>query len=493
MRTTIIILWCGAMLAASFSWAETKPNVILVLADQWRAQATGYAGDPNLEGKTPVLDQLASTGINFKNAVSCTPVCTPYRGILLTGQYPLKHGLFVNDVPLDPDALTMAKIFKQAGYDTAAIGKWHVDGYGREVYIPEERHQGFDYWKVLECTHSYNRSLYYEQNDPTQKIWDGYDAFAQTKDAEAYIAARNKDDKPFLLYLAWGPPHNPYEAAPDEYKRMFNPNDLILRPNVDATQPDSAVRRDLAGYYAHCVALDDALGRLLKTLEEKGMADDTIVLFTSDHGDMLGSHKQIRKQRPWDESIRVPFLVRYPAKIEGGQTFSMPINTPDILPTLLGLSGVSVPKSIDGTDYSAVILGEKPEPTDHAALIACYAPFGEWTRPGGGREYRGVRTPRYTYVRTLQDGPWLLFDNESDPYQQNNLVNTAQNKEIQAKLETQLQTLLKKTDDAFEPGLNLITKWGFPYEDSGARRGNLREYRIDPPRSPAETNTEKIE
>ncbi|MCB0124492.1 MAG: sulfatase-like hydrolase/transferase, partial [Caldilineaceae bacterium] len=197
----------------------TKPNIIYIFGDQWRAQATGYAGDPNVQ--TPNIDRLAGESINLRNAVSTCPLCTAYRGSLLTGQYALTHGLFVNDVPLDPGGTTLGKIFAQNGYDTAWIGKWHVDGHGRDTYIPPERHQGFDYWRALECTHDYNRSYYYADASDEMRQWEGYDAFAQTREAEAYIRAHARDgnpEKPFLLVLSWGPPHNPYGTAPEEYR-----------------------------------------------------------------------------------------------------------------------------------------------------------------------------------------------------------------------------------------------------------------------------------
>jgi arylsulfatase A-like enzyme len=219
------------LVAACFSLcAEAKPNVLFVLADQWRAQATTWENDPNLVGKTPVLDKLAKESVNFKYAVSCTPVCTPYRGCLLTGQYPLKHKLIVNDVSLSSDALSIAEVYAENGYDTAYIGKWHVDGRGRTSYIPRERRQGFDYWKVLECTHEYNNSSYYAQDDATKKVWPEYDAFAQTKDAQTYIAGRKKTDKPFLMILSWGPPHNPYEAAPEAYRKLPQRSCRLLCP-----------------------------------------------------------------------------------------------------------------------------------------------------------------------------------------------------------------------------------------------------------------------
>ncbi|MGB2956833.1 MAG: sulfatase-like hydrolase/transferase, partial [Anaerolineales bacterium] len=127
-----------------------KPNIVFVLTDQWRAQATGYGGDPNV--KTPNLDALASRSISFENAVSVCPVCTPHRASLMTGRYPLSTGMFMNDLYLPGDELCMGEIFEKAGYETAYIGKWHLDGHGRDVFIPKNRRQGFDYWKVLECT-----------------------------------------------------------------------------------------------------------------------------------------------------------------------------------------------------------------------------------------------------------------------------------------------------------------------------------------------------
>jgi len=135
-----------------------RPNLVFIFADQWRAQSTGYAG--NKDVRTPNLDRLAKQSVNFSNAVSGCPVCTPYRGSLLTGQYWLTHGLFYNDKPLNPDAMTIGKVYSKAGYETGYIGKWHIDGHGRSSFIPEERRQGFKFWKVCECTHNYNKSLY---------------------------------------------------------------------------------------------------------------------------------------------------------------------------------------------------------------------------------------------------------------------------------------------------------------------------------------------
>jgi arylsulfatase A-like enzyme len=355
----------------SLSAAETalkRPNIVFLFADQWRASAMGYSGDPNV--KTPHLDNLAKESINFETAVSVCPVCTPYRAALLTGRYPTTTGMFMNDLYLPGKELCMGEIFKDAGYDTAYIGKWHLDGHGRSSYIPPERRQGFDYWKVAECDHGYQKSHYYTGDSNEKKFWEGYDAFAQTKDAGKYISDHAKGGKPYLLVVSYGTPHFPHGTAPDEYKNLYNPAQLKLAPNVSEAMKDSA-RKELQGYYAHCTALDKCVGDLVQVLKDSGAADNTILVFTSDHGEMMGAHAVVpcTKQYPWDESILVPFLLRYPEGLgKEGRKVKLPINTPDILPTLLSLSGVSIPKTVEGEDLSSVAKGVAPE-KDRAALM----------------------------------------------------------------------------------------------------------------------------
>jgi arylsulfatase A-like enzyme len=448
-----------------------KPNLVFVFSDQHRAQAAGYSGDPNV--KTPVMDGLARQSLNFTTAVSGMPVCAPYRASLLTGQYPLSHGVFVNDVCLGQGAVSMAQAFSAAGYDTAYIGKWHLDGHGRSSYIPPERRQGFDHWQVLECTHDYNHSYYYSGNDPQLRLWEGYDAAAQTRAAQDYIRSHPKD-QPFLLVLSWGPPHNPYDTAPDKFRRLYDPAHLTLRPNVRMENEQKPYRQhtldprdELAGYYAHVAALDACLGQLLATLDEEQLSEDTLFVYTSDHGDMLWSHGEWRKQWPMDESILVPLLLRYPAGFGlQGRSIDLPLNTPDLMPTLLGLCGVEIPLTVEGNNYASFLRGEETAKVE-AALIACINPFSEFQPAWGGREYRGVRTRRYTYVRDLS-GPWLLFDNLIDPYQLDNLCGRLKSGAVQAQLESILQRLLQERRDPFLPGHEVMRAWGYPMDESGA-------------------------
>ena len=437
---------------------DEKPNVVFVFADQWRAQATGYAGDPNV--RTPHLDALSKEGVNFTTAVSNCPVCSPYRASLVTGQYALSHGVFVNDVHLGNRAVSIAQAFGGQGYDTAYVGKWHLNGRGRLSFIPREDRQGFDFWRVMECTHKYNESEYYADENEKLK-WDGYDAEAQTGCACEYIRSHDAG-RPFALFVSWGPPHNPYETAPERFRSLYDPDRIVLRPNVPEEAAERA-RRDLAGYYAHCSALDACVGLLLDTLDDCAIAENTLFVFTSDHGDMLGSQDHQRKQKPWDESILSPFLLRWPARLgEEPREVRRPFGCVDIMPTLLGLCGVPIPETVEGLDWSGFLEGERGAPAD-AALIACYHRFGEWV---SGREYRGVRTERHTYARD-RNGPWLLYDNERDPYQLENLCRREDHKGLQAELEATLSRMLEEQQDEFLAGLDYMSKWGYPMDETG--------------------------
>jgi arylsulfatase A-like enzyme len=438
--------------------APDRPNLLFILTDQWRAQATGYAGNPDVH--TPHLDRLAGESVNYANAVSTCAVCCPYRASLITGRYPLTHGVFLNDLQLNTEAVSLAQAYRQAGYQTGYIGKWHLDGNGRSAYIPPERRQGFDYWKALECTHNYNHSAYYAGNDQTQRVWPGYDAFAQTDDAIGYLSRRARDHDPFALFVFYGSPHAPYRTGPKELIERYDARTLTLRQNIPE-QDRAQAQQTTAGYYAHIEALDSCVGKLMATLKARGLDRNTIVVFTSDHGDMLHSRGMLKKQRPWDEAIRVPFLLRCPvAWPVQARTIDAPLGTPDIMPTILGLSRLAVPATCEGEDLSREVLGQVSPPEDRAALILCPSPFGQWARRFGGREYRGLRTRRYTYARDL-NGPWLLYDNQLDPFQQNNLVDDPAFNALQENLNRQLQAWLKKTGDAFLSGPELIKHCGY--------------------------------
>ena len=439
-----------------FSCAESvkQPNIVYVFADQWRASAFGYTGDPNI--KTPNIDRLAAEGLNFSNCVAVTPLCTPYRASLLTGRYPTSTGMFLNDLYLPPGELCMPEILNDAGYSTAYIGKWHLDGHGRNAYIPPERRQGWDYWKGAECDHNNHNSHYYAGDSNEKLYWDGYDAFAQTNDARKYIVEQVDNDQPFILMISYGPPHPSSPPAPEEYRALYPVDDIELPPNVPAEYHKEA-RLRLQHYYAHGTAIDECVGDLMQTIEESGIAENTIFVFTSDHGGMLLSHGLPFewKQVAWDESAHVPFLLRFPAAHgHQGRVIGTPFNTPDILPTLLGLAKVKIPDSVEGDDLSALIT-KGTEFKNRSVLYMSVAPI-----VGQGEAHRSLRTERYTYVRNLE-GPWLLFDDLQDPWQMNNLIGKATHATLQRELDAELQDHLRKIGDDFRPPQSYIEEWGY--------------------------------
>ena len=448
-----------------FMTDDGRPNVVYILTDQWRAKATGYNGDPN--AITPNLDRLAADSVDFANAIGTSPVCTPARAVLLTGRFPTTTGIFMNDVSLSPDEQSIGKIFRASGYDTAYIGKWHVDGHGRASYIPPERRQGFDYWKVLECTHNYENSEYYEDVDREIKIWPGYDAFAQTKDACWYISERTS--RPFFLLLSLGPPHFPHGNAPEEFRRMFSPERMKFSPNVVFDDPrfEAFTRKEAAGYYAHIGALDRCVGQVVETLRANGLEENTILIFTSDHGEMMGSHgrRPTIKQIFWDESCRVPFLLRYPRFTADRQNRRLmtPLGTVDIMPTLLRLCGLDVPDSVEGRDLSACIRDDV-ECEEHAALYMSVSPFsrGNVLDPA----YRAIRTSRHTFVRTSEDERYL-FDDVEDPYQLRNLIDTPDSVTLQEELEEELSRQLDRIGDPFREKEYYLEKWGYEVDTDG--------------------------
>lgn len=441
-----------------------KPNIVFIFADEWRAQAVGYAGDANC--RTPNIDRFAAESLNLNQATSGCSVCCPYRASLLTGQYPLTHGVFVNDVELKADSMSIARAFSAGGFQTAYIGKWHVYGspdghYGRRsAFVPRSHQMGFDYWKAFECSHDYNQSYYYFNDDPTRRMWDGYDAFAQSRDAANYIHQHSQDDKPFMLMLSWGPPHFPLETAPDSYKKIYENREILLRPNVPAHLREKATQ-ELRGYYAHIAAIDDAFAIVHDAIAKTGIADDTIFILTADHGDMRQSQGLDTKLFPWDESVCVPFLMRWPKLANAGKTCAAPIDAPDIMPTLLGLAGLSIPRSVEGADWSPILRGERALNGDEAAFLNMPAEFTELLR-NGMPAYRGLRTATHTYVRSTR-GPWLLYDNIADPYQMNNLIGKPAHAALQADFERRLKERLAARNDQFLDGKTYIHRAGYSH------------------------------
>lgn len=463
MKRNLIILLSFTFLMSCQSekkQSSKKLNIVYILTDQWRASALGYAGNEDV--KTPNLDAFAKASINFKNAVSVTPVCTPHRAALLTGKFPTTTGMFLNDLYLPSEEVTMAEIFKEAGYHTAYWGKWHLDGHGRSTYIPKERRQGFDFWRALECSHNYTKMPYYDNDDMEKKTWGEYSPFAITKDANQYLEKHANDEKPFLAVISIATPHYPHGSAPKKYKDMYPPEKLKLNPNISPKFVERS-RKELQGYYAHATATDEAIGDVLAKIKTLGLDNNTIVVFSSDHGEMMGAHgvKPFVKQLAWDESINIPFLISYPT-IGGkrGSVVNAPLTTPDILPSLLGLTNIQIPESIEGENLADLIRNPNPD-ADRAALVMNPAPFGANYKDA---PYRGIRTKQYTYAIT-PNGPSMFYDNIADPYQQHNLLGDEKWKEVQRDLDLKLRAKLRKIGDECKSRDYFLSKWKYRFDD----------------------------
>jgi len=446
---------------------EDPPNLVFVFGDQLRYQSTGYGGDERAH--TPNMNRLAEQGTDFYNCVSSTPVCTAYRGSLMTGKYASSTGIVVNELRVNNNQQCFGHILTQAGYDTGYFGKWHL--YANEAgnhtdpknsYIPPGPDRlGFDgEWRAYNFDHN-NYGGYYHRNSP-EKIFYGegvYEPDAQTGFAVEYIKRASKKENPFAVFLSLGDPHDPWtkDNVKEEYYDMFKDVTFEL-PESWSDTPDPYMDRNtdperwiqhwkenipefMRGYYAQTAALDNNLGKVMQTLEEAGVADNTIVVFSSDHGEMFGAHGRVFKMIFYEESARIPFLIRWPGHIPEGQKLDTCIAPPDFMPTLLSLMGLPVPSGVEGMDLSHRALGKAgPEP-DFAFLQGMGHTF-LWI---DGHEWRALRDKRYTYATYRVDGSELLFDNREDPHQMNNLVNdsaySGKLKELRGKLKAKMEEL----------------------------------------------------
>lgn len=446
-----------------------RPNVLFLSGDEHRAQALGYV---NPEVRSPALDGLAAEGICFTNAIANTPVCTPMRGCLLTGQWPLRHGAVSNDLPVrtGPETPAIARALAAAGYRRGYIGKWHVGGWPRDRFTPPgPQRLGFDdLWASWECHHQYMVPKLHLNDDPTPVVMAGrYEPEVQTDIALEWL--REHQDahaaEPFCLFVSYGPPHSPYRPIPPGTAGLYDPAQVTLRPNCAESEEE---RQDLADYYAHVSGLDRQIGRLVDVLRERGALDDTLVVYSSDHGTMLGSHGHHNKQQPWEESANVPLVMRYGHRIPAGARGArsdLLIGVLDYAPTLLGLLGVPVPPAMQGRDLSRHILGtgrpvsragagEGPTSVYMGEMVCCDQALAEGLLP-----WRGVRTARHTYARDV-NGPWVLYDNQADPYQFTNLVTAPAAREVREALEAELQGWMDRLDDPLLTAAALLERVG---------------------------------
>lgn len=447
---------------------QSRPNLVYVFADQLRYQSLGYAGDPRAQ--TPNIDRFAARSVDFHQAVSSMPVCCAHRASLMTGKYTTSTGMVINELRMNPAHRCFGHVLTDAGYRTGYIGKWHL--YANELgnhydpnnsYVPPgEDRLGFDgYWAAYNFHHNYY-DAYYHTNSP-EKLSYGegvYEPDGQTDMAIDFVERAADGDEPFALFLSWGPPHNPWgeNNVPERFLKRF---EGVKFPNPPNYEPENDPYADGWGrlndkqreqlsdwrrvYYAMNANLDWNFGRLMRALEDAGVEDDTIVVFSSDHGEMFRAHGRRAKNTFYEEAARIPFLVRWPGAISPATKSDACISNVDFMPTILAMMDLEIPDEVEGMDVSHLAMGQDgPEP--EAAFLqntgAC-AIFRD------GHEWRAMRDNRYTYAIYRRDRKELLFDNKKDPYQMNDLAGDPEHRDELERLRSMMSSKMESLNDQF--------------------------------------------
>ncbi|SDD24663.1 sulfatase-like hydrolase/transferase [Auraticoccus monumenti] len=410
-----------------------RPNVVVFFTDQQRWDTLGAAGNP--AGLTPNLDQMSRRGTMFEVACTPNPVCAPARAALQTGRYPTGAGVHRNGLTLDPSLPTLGRVFRDAGYRTGYIGKWHLSEHNP---VPAQERDGYEHWlgsNTLEFTSDEYKTIVYDGDDaPVQLV--GYRADALTDAAIRFLSA--EDDRPFMLFVSLIEPHHQNELdtypAPEVYRDCYTgawmPPDLAALPGT--------AHKHLAGYYGQVKRLDECLGRLRDALVSLEVADETVLVYTSDHGSHFKTRNGEYKRSAHDGSIRVPLLVEGPG-FRGGRRVRTPVSTVDLVPTLYAASGLEPPEGMDGQPLQPVV-----DADDGDASVLVQISESEVGRALRTRRWKyHVSAPetgqpaadRYTEVE--------LYDLDSDPYELENLIDDGAHRPVVEELRHKLVDMVE--------------------------------------------------
>lgn len=443
---------------------KKRPNVIWIFGDQHRSQALGCHGDPNV--RTPVIDNLARMGRDFTQAVSGAPVCCPFRGALLTGAYPHSAANGVTKTPggLDPKNPTITQPFKEAGYHTAYVGKWHLGhGHVKNGVVAPEARGGFDYWQGYENNNNQEHCYVHGSDNETPVRLQGYETDSLTDIFIDHLESHTgdgQDYQPFFAVLSVQPPHSPYcTPKSNPYGPPRTPAEIKLRGNVpDIPWVLERSRRDHAGYYGMIENLDWNIGRIQEAIKKNDVDRDTYIIFFSDHGDMLGSHGQWGKSAPWEESIRIPFIISHAR----GASDVMPsgpsdavMNHVDIATTSLGLCDIDVPEWMEGYDYSGTCRFAEdgcstPEPREDEPKSAYLQQIPRTFQSlCPNVAWRGVAMKDGWKYACTPGQDWILFNTKEDSYELGNFVHNAHFKEIRERCWDELKAWIDRTGDDF--------------------------------------------
>ena len=402
LRRREFLKTAAVLTAARTAWPapSRKPSILFLLASGMRAPVLEPGGDADL--RTPNLDLLAKQGARFDRVYSSCPVGSPSHAALLTGRYPFANGVTRENGRLPLDQPSIAEQLKGAGYETGFIGQWLLDG-GPETFTPPgPRRHGFQYWAEA------------PKFEPRTGL--------------AIDFIKQNRQNPFYLFLSWGPaPRTKLNAG----------RSVHLRPNAPLSYSGT-----LAAYYAYCSSLDDNTGQLLRALEEHHLTEDTIVVFTSDYGDMLGSHDLEGANVPFEESVRVPLVVRCPRQIKAGGEHEFPLSNVDLMPTLLGLCGAPIPNDTQGQDLSTLFTSGQGAHPESAYCLG---------KLGAEAEWRMVVRALDKLVVDRDMNITHLYNLGSDPYEMENLVQDATQELKRDALKALLKDWMRRTADRTDP------------------------------------------
>jgi N-acetylglucosamine-6-sulfatase len=432
--------------ARPLSAQENRPNVIFILTDDHRWDALSCMAHPFI--RTPNLDRIANEGLLFENTFVTTSLCSPSRASFLTGQYAHSHGVVTNHTPWNNDNVTFLELLNQAGYDTAFIGKWHMPGEG----LPQLR--GLN--RFISFTKEGGQGVYL--NCPL--VMDG----VETPRPGKYITEdltdlalefiRQSRTNPYCLYLSHKAVHFGFRP-PDHLNHLYDHVDLKMPPESDpwntltnnhlfvgAPVPMTMLYRN---YCETVVSVDEQVGRILNLLEKTNQLDNTIIIYAGDNGHLWGEHKLYDKRLAYEESIRIPFLVRYPGLIKdpGRRARQMILNI-DLAPTLLDLVGRPIPENMQGRSFRPIL--ESTDAPGRKSWLYEHFPVFPIPIPG----ITGVRTDRYKYLE-YQNNVWPaeLFDLERDPREMQNILPTPEGQARAEELKKEMERLKQETGYRF--------------------------------------------
>lgn len=481
----IVVLYSIALSGCLFSKKEeqqkvvNRPNLLIVLSDQHSYDMVGAYG--NSQVITPNIDKFAQEGMLLNNSFSNQPVCTPFRGMLMSGMHPLKNGAFTNDCPLLPNKnILLAQKLKNEGYQTAYIGKWHLLGGDRNRPIPKgDMRYGFDSVLTNNCQLDFrpNKSFFWNEKGE-KKFFDDWEVYGQTKQALSYLENIDKT-KPFALIVSWHPPHDwgkvkgkdgkmhyRYDTM-DEFMSLYNPDSIKVRRGIE---PTSDLLKMYHGHMSMISGIDKAFGMLMDKLKETNLEDNTITVFTADHGDMLESYGAILpKQYPYDYSNRTPFIIKYPNKIKPNSKSDVLFGILDFMPTILGFMNIPSQQKYDGKDLSDVLFKNNKAAVEYIPI------FNFEKGKVKNHSWRGVITQKFTYALAGGEDPLemnnVLFDRKKDPYQLKNLFYDPAYKNKRLELEKLTYMSMASFNDKFYvekdfKGVEPEETWEYNYSKS---------------------------